>query len=98
MRASRMLHANRLEFIQIFSRYPMFSHLRIVGSIESGTDTEDSDIDIYVDATDEATLFDIGNLNEELENLLDMPVDIFTSQSRLAKQRMENFLSGKEEF
>lgn len=43
-----------------------------------GTDREGSDIDLLVDALPEATLFDLGGLQEELESLLGIHVDLRT--------------------
>ena len=48
------------------------------GSVLHGTDTEGSDIDLLVDALPGATLFDLGGLLEELEDLLGVPVDLLT--------------------
>ena len=51
---------------------------RVFGSVLHGTDTEGSDIDLLVDALPGATLFDLGGLLEELEDLLGVPVDLLT--------------------
>jgi predicted nucleotidyltransferase len=50
----------------------------VFGSVLHGTDTDGSDIDLLVDALPGATLFDLGGLLEELEDLLGVPVDLLT--------------------
>jgi len=58
-------------------RFPV-ANPRIFGSVLHGTDTEGSDLDLLVDALPGATLFDLGNLLEELEDLLGVTVDLLT--------------------
>ncbi len=43
-----------------------------------GSDREGSDLDLLVDALPGATLFDLGGLQIELEELLGVPVDLLT--------------------
>jgi predicted nucleotidyltransferase len=43
-----------------------------------GADREDSDLDLLVDALPGATLFDLGGLQMELEELLGVRVDLLT--------------------
>jgi predicted nucleotidyltransferase len=51
---------------------------RVFGSAARGADQEGSDLDILVDALPGATLFDLGALQVELEDLLGVPVDLLT--------------------
>ena len=51
---------------------------RVFGSVLHGTDREDSDLDILVDTLPGATLFDLGGLQVELEELLGVRVDLLT--------------------
>lgn len=51
---------------------------RLFGSSLRGLEGENSDIDILVDALPGATLFDLGALQVELEELLGAPVDLLT--------------------
>jgi hypothetical protein len=53
---------------------------RVFGSVLHGADHEGSDLDLLVDALPEATLFDLGGLQVELEELLGVPVDLRTPQ------------------
>src|SRR3974377_2210367 len=54
------------------------TNLRVFGSALHGGDREDSDIDLLVDALPGATLFDLGGLQMELEELLGVRVDLLT--------------------
>ncbi len=51
---------------------------RIFGSVLHGTDRDGSDLDLLVDALPGATLFDLGGLHTELEQLLGVSVDLLT--------------------
>ncbi len=51
---------------------------RVFGSVANGSDTEDSDLDLLIDPTDDLTLFDIGAIRHELLELLGVPVDVLT--------------------
>jgi len=51
---------------------------RVFGSVLHGTDQDDSDLDLLVDALPGATLFDLGGLQVELEDLLGVSVDLLT--------------------
>jgi predicted nucleotidyltransferase len=54
------------------------SNPRVFGSALVGADEEGSDLDILVDALPGATLFDLGGLQAELEDLLGVRVDLMT--------------------
>ncbi|WP_416425457.1 nucleotidyltransferase family protein [Pseudomonas sp. App30] len=51
---------------------------RVFGSVLQGTDQDGSDLDLLVDALPGATLFDLGGLQAELEDLLGVAVDVLT--------------------
>jgi predicted nucleotidyltransferase len=51
---------------------------RVFGSVLRGTDQDGSDLDLLVDALPGATLFDLGGLLEELQDILGVPVDLLT--------------------
>jgi uncharacterized protein len=51
---------------------------RVFGSVVHGTDRDGSDLDLLVDALPGATLFDLGGLQAELEDLLGVSVDLVT--------------------
>jgi len=54
------------------------SQVKVFGSIVSGNVTENSDIDILVKFSDDASLFDLVEMKLELENLLDKKVDVIS--------------------
>lgn len=54
---------------------------RIFGSTARGEDHEGSDLDILVDSTPETSLFDLGRINYLLEHLLNIDVDVLSSDS-----------------
>lgn len=83
MLPSELLQVHREKILEILTRYPMISNVRIVGSIARGEDTEHSDIDFLIDAAPGTTLFDIGGLHEDLAELLGVPVDIISSKGRM---------------
>lgn len=60
---------------------------RIFGSVLHGTDREGSDLDLLVDTLPGATLFDLGGLQVELEDLLGIPVDLLTPDDLPAELR-----------
>jgi uncharacterized protein len=51
---------------------------RVFVSVLHGTDRDGSDLDLLVDAMPGATLFDLGGLQIELEELLGVGVDLLT--------------------
>lgn len=51
---------------------------RIFGSVLHGADQDGSDLDLLVDALPGTTLFDLGGLQGELEDLLGVPVEVLT--------------------
>ena len=51
---------------------------RVFGSALNGADEEGSDLDLLVDPLPGATLFDLGALQVELEDILGVPVDLLT--------------------
>ena len=51
---------------------------RVFGSVLHGNDQDGGDLDLLVDALPGATLFDLGGLQAELEDLLGVRVDFLT--------------------
>ena len=54
------------------------TNLRVFGSVLHGNDVAGSDLDLLVDASSGTTLFDLGALQIELEELLGVPVGLAT--------------------
>lgn len=77
MRPSVVLDMKRSAVREAVGRFRA-ANPRVFGSVLHGTDHEDSDLDLLVDALPGATLFDLGGLQAELEDLLGVPVDLLT--------------------
>jgi len=60
---------------------------RFFGSVVHGTDTETSDVDILVDALPGTTLFHMGGLQFELQEVLGVEVDVRTPEELSARFR-----------
>jgi len=54
------------------------SNVRIFGSVANGTAEEESDIDFLVDLEKGRSLFDLGGLLMDLQQLFDCKVDVVT--------------------
>jgi uncharacterized protein len=77
MRLSEALTIHRTELRQLVSRYNV-THPRVYGSVLTGQDDEESDLDILVDATPSTTLFTLAGLEDEAEALLGVRVSVLT--------------------
>ena len=53
-------------------------NVRVFGSVAQGTADEKSDIDFLVDLEEGRSLFDLGGLLMDLQNLLQRQVDVLT--------------------
>ena len=69
--------AHRAELRQLVSRYGL-SHPRVFGSVLSGTDADDSDLDLLVDPAESTSLLTIAGLKIDAEELLGVPVSVLT--------------------
>lgn len=77
MKPSIALNLKRDIVRELVSRFHT-KNPRVFGSVLHGTDQEDSDLDLLVDALPKTTLFDLGGLQVELEALLGVHVDLLT--------------------
>jgi predicted nucleotidyltransferase len=77
MNPSEALLAHRAELRQLVSRYSL-SHPRVFGSVLSGTDTADSNLDLLVDPADSTSLLTIAGLQIDAEKLLGATVSVLT--------------------
>lgn len=77
MKLSTVLEQKRGAVREATSRFHA-ANARVFGSVLHGADTEASDLDILVDALPGVTLFDLGGLQCELEDLLGVRVDVVT--------------------
>ena len=70
---------NRERILQTAARYGAHS-VRVFGSVARRQDDADSDIDFLVDMEPGRSLFDLGGLLMELEQLLNTKVDVVTEK------------------
>lgn len=77
MKPSVALNLKRAAVREAASRYRTVNP-RVFGSVLHGTDRDGSDLDLLVDALPGATMFDLGGLQIELEELLGVGVDLLT--------------------
>ena len=88
MRPSTALLQHRAAIQRAAGRFRT-TNPRVMGSVLHGNDTDVSDLDLLVDPMPGATLFDLGGLQDELEELLGVRVDVVTPrhlQERLRAQ------------
>lgn len=88
MRPSIALDQHRRAILDAVHRFHT-TNPRIFGSVLHGTDQENSDLDLLVDALPGTTLFDLGGLQFELESLLGIHVDILTPTDLPVKFRSQ---------
>ncbi|MBF0268971.1 MAG: nucleotidyltransferase family protein [Alphaproteobacteria bacterium] len=77
MKPSTALDSKRDAIRQTASRFRV-ANLRVFGSVLNGADQDGSDLDLLVDPLPGTTLFDLGGLQDELQELLGVPVDLLT--------------------
>lgn len=73
------LKDKRKDILRIASKYGA-RNVRIFGSLARGEAREDSDIDFLVDMEPGRSLFDLGGLLMDLQNLLAQKVDVVTEK------------------
>lgn len=86
MRPSEVLEKNRQAIREVTARHKA-TNPRVFGSVARGEDGPDSDLDILVDGLPGMTLFDLGGLQAEMEDLLACRVDIVTADGLKARMR-----------
>ncbi len=74
-----LLKNKRKDILRIASKYGA-RNIRIFGSLARGEAREDSDIDFLVDMESGRSLFDLGGLLMDLQNLLAQKVDVVTEK------------------
>lgn len=88
MKPSTALDLNRTAFREVTYRFHA-ANPRLFGSGLHGTDQEGGDLDLLVEALPGATLFDLGGLQVEREELLGVSVDLRTPGDLPAKFRRQ---------
>lgn len=86
MTCEELLTAKREEILRICAKYGA-RNVRVFGSVARGEADEESDIDFLVEMEAGRSLFDLGGLQYELEQLLGRPVDVVTERGLKARIR-----------
>jgi predicted nucleotidyltransferase len=72
--------ANRREqILSLATKYGAYN-VRVFGSVANGLTDEKSDVDFLVELEDGKTLFDLGGLLMDLQELLQRKVDVVTEK------------------
>jgi len=79
MEHARILADHRVTVLALAARRKA-ANPRLFGSVLHGQAGPSSDFDILVDTLPGATLFDLGGLQADLEDLLGAPVDLLTPE------------------
>jgi uncharacterized protein len=77
MSLQALVQAKREDILRIASEYGAYD-VRIFGSVARGEDDEKSDIDFLVNMEKGRSLFDLGGLLMDLQDLLGHDVDVVT--------------------
>jgi hypothetical protein len=77
MKPSHALEIHRAAVRQIVARHRACNP-RVFGSALRGQDTEASDLDLLIDVQEDTSLFDVGAIQFEVQQLLGVPVDVLT--------------------
>jgi predicted nucleotidyltransferase len=77
MSYDELLSTKREDILRIAAKYGA-SNVRVFGSVARGEVDEQSDIDLLVDLEPGRSLFDLGGLLADLEDLLGCSVDVVT--------------------
>ena len=80
MGISEIISNQKEQVLALAAKYGA-SNVRIFGSVALGTADADSDIDFLVDMEKGRSLFDLGGLLMELQELLGRKVDVVTEKS-----------------
>ena len=80
MKPSQALQQHRAAIRRVVAAHRA-TNPRVFGSVLHGEDTESSDLDLLIDPTPGITLFDIGRIIHELEQLLGVSVDVLTPKA-----------------
>lgn len=79
MTAADALQRNRAEVLRLAAKYGA-TDVRVFGSVARGEADESSDIDLVVRMTPGRSLFDLGGLLMDLQDLLGRRVDIVSER------------------
>lgn len=86
MMLEELLREKREEILRVCSKYGA-RDVRVFGSVARGDADQQSDLDFVVTLESGRTLFDLGGLQYELEQLLGCRVDVVTEKGLKARIR-----------
>ncbi len=78
MGIQEFIGSKKTQILAIAKRYGAIN-VRVFGSVAEGTADENSDIDFLVDLEEGRTLFDLGGLLMDLQDLLQRKIDVVTT-------------------
>ena len=84
MRPSELLKLKRDEILALAAKAGA-RNVRVFGSAARGDDREESDLDLLVDWTPQTSLFDVGGLITDLQELLGKRVDVISPEQLHAR-------------
>jgi uncharacterized protein len=88
MKPSDALAAHRSELRELVTRHGL-ARVRVFGSVLTGTDDDESDLDLLVDPTETTSLFTLAGFKTDAEELLGVPVSVLTPDALPAKFRSQ---------
>jgi predicted nucleotidyltransferase len=75
-----LLQTHRLEILDVARRHGA-RNVRVFGSLARGEGGEDSDLDLLVTLGEGRSLLDLVGLKQDLEDLVQRPVDVVTERA-----------------
>lgn len=94
MQLEELVQARREDILQTAARHGAYN-VRVFGSVARGNADEHSDLDFLVEMETGRSLFDLGGLLTDLEDLLGCPVDVVTEKGlrdRIRKRVLQEAL------
>jgi predicted nucleotidyltransferase len=79
VKAKNLLKTKREEILRLATKYGAYN-VRVFGSAARGEAGPDSDVDFLVELEPDRSLFDLGGLLMDLQELLECEVDVVTEQ------------------
>ena len=77
MGINELIGDQKQEILALAAKYGAYN-VRVFGSVAQGTANETSDVDFLVDLEEGRSLFDLGGLLMDLQDLLHRKVDVLT--------------------
>jgi len=88
MKPSYALAAHRGELRELVARHGL-ARARIFGSVVTGTDDDESDLDLLIDPTETTSLFTLAGFKADAEELLGVAVSVLTPEALPPRFRTE---------